>query len=58
MKKETIFNYNFFVFMVGFFLLWIWVNLDASKINCWNIGVLVISFFLINRIEIWSDSLK
>lgn len=58
MKKETIFNKNFFMSMAVFFILWIWVNLDASKVNCWNIGVLLISFFLINRIEIWSDSIK
>lgn len=58
MKIETIFNHNFFVLMLGFLIWWNWLKTDASKINCWSIGVLVISFFLINRIEIWSDSLK
>ncbi len=58
MKIEKLFNRNFFVSMFGSFLLWIWLDLDASKINCWHIGILLISFFLINRIEIWSDSLK
>ena len=58
MKIKTLFNSNFFVLMMGFLIWWNWLKIDASKVTCWNVGVLVISFFLINRIEIWSDSIK
>jgi len=54
MKKETIFNHNFFVMIGMLYIFVIWLTKDISEVGCWHIGVLLISFYLVDRIEMWS----
>lgn len=58
MKIETIFNHNFFAIIGILYIFVIWSTKEFSEVGCWHIGVLLISFYLIDRIERWSGLIK